>query len=145
MGEVVVSTDDTPPDDGTTAAYAAGVAAATASQAAGEAQEAVYAAEGAQMTAEGAAETAWDAQREVESLRGQVSAELDELRQQLNATTGLAVATAEVAAEPPVDETSPEDTGDGGPAVEATSEDETTAKAPRKERKFGSDRWFGDR
>lgn len=144
MGEIVVDVPDAEPAADEGVAFAAGVAAATAATAAEGAQEAEQTAETALRVSEGAAEAAYDARADVESLRGELAARLDELDARLSMTAAVAVETAEVVATSDVDDLAPEDQADEHDAGPAPASQES-AEQPKSKGRFGSDRWFGDR
>jgi len=150
VGEVVVEVPEADPAPAEGAAFAAGVATATAAVAAEGAAEAQDRSEMAQATAQTAAEVAYDARAELDSLRGELLARLDEIEGRTAATAALAVDTAEVVAATEVDDLSPEDTTPETTAEESESKGDTSADRPEGEthsdrKRYGSDRWFGDR
>jgi hypothetical protein len=135
---VVVVEGEGQEQDGSDAAFAAGVAAATSAQAAETAEEAGQVAEQAQETADvavevaaGATEAAWSAQDAVAELRGEVFAALDEIR------SGMAGRMDE-----PEEEVAPAPEAAPEPASEDTTEKSHGDEKPA-EKKYGARRWFG--
>jgi hypothetical protein len=131
---------DTPETD-TGAAFAAGVATATAEQAAADAAGAEFRAELAEERADAAAgaaaaaETeAWEARSAVDQLRAELFGAIDEIRESLSSR-----------------ETKPGgDPGDGGAAVPAPERKEESPAAQAepaddkpKRRSYGARTWFG--
>lgn len=129
---------DTPETD-TGAAFAAGVATATAEQAANDAAGAEFRAELAGEAAEQAAEraadaetVAWDARAAVDGLRADVMAALDDIRESMTGKGGNAGGDAGTAT---------------APAPERKEESPAEAAEPAddkpKRRSYGSRTWFG--
>lgn len=125
-------------DDGTGAAYAAGVATATAEQAAEDAAEAEQAAEDATSTADVAVSmaadaqgTAWDAQAAVSDLRAEMMGAFETLRDELlTARDSKGGDTSASVPEPERKESAPESAPAG--------EDDTAGDKPKRHL------WWGD-
>lgn len=140
MSEVVV-VPEAEPAGGEAVAFAAGVAAAEAAQAGEEAAEAAAAAEVATEVAEVAAaaadsahSTAWAARDDVDQLRAEVAAGMDEIRGML----------ADLATAPAESELTPERIErENGPGPE---EEESDGQEEEHESKtagrYGNPRWF---
>lgn len=143
MPEVVVVPDAEPEAEGTAAvAFAAGVAAAEAAQAGEEAGEAAAVAEvaaeeaaGAVVVAESAASTAWAARDDVDQLRAEVSAGMDEIRGML----------ADLATAPAESELTPERVErENGPGPDDDGEDDGQEEEHESKRagRYGHPGWF---
>jgi hypothetical protein len=142
VGELVVEVPDPAPAEG--AAFAAGVAAATAAVAAEDAEQAGAAAETALRVSEGAAEAAYDARAEVESLRGELLARLDDVESRASMAAAVAVEAVESVETAAVDDMAPEETVPADPEPDRSA-DQPKDDAGSAKKRFGSDRWFGDR
>lgn len=115
------------------AAFAAGVATATATGAADEAEEATETAEAAQATADLAANVAFDAQVEVGRLRDDMASGFAALHARFDEQTTVIELEEENPLTPP----------DVEPEKPAETEEEPEKEKPKKT--WGSDAWFGDR
>ena len=141
MPDVIVVPEEAPASDGGVA-FAAGVAAAEAAQAGEEAEEAAAVAEVAVSVSEDAARmasdatsTAWAARDDVEQLRAQVSAGMDEIRGML-ADLATAPAESELTPERVERESGPgADDGEDGDGQEEEHESE-------RPRHYGNPKWF---
>lgn len=120
------------------AAFAAGVATATATQAAADADEAADAAEGAQATAGVALDVAFDSRTAVDTLR-------DEMREGLAAVHARLDETTIIDVEEDVNPLTPEDVTEEPKPAKPPADDDGEPSAPKSKKKFGWDGWFGDR
>ena len=137
--EVIVVPDETPETGSDSVAFAAGVAAAEAAQAGEEAEEAAAAAEVATEVAEvavteaaAAQSTAWAARDDVEQLRAEVGAGLDEIRGMLADLATAPAAESELTPERVERENGP------GP----DDDDQEEEHEPKRAGRYGSARWF---
>lgn len=132
---------DTPETD-TGAAFAAGVATATAEQAAQDAATAEVRADiaqadaaAAQQSAAAAIDEAWDARAAVDSLRADFAAFADDIRESLTAGKGGAGGRDDSGTAAPAPERKEE-----SPAASAEPADD----GPKPRRAYGSRLWFGN-
>lgn len=131
---------ENPPETDTGAAFAAGVATATAEQASADAAGAEFRAEIAAGDAAAAAEraadaetAAWDARAAVDGLRSDMMAALDDIRESLSGKGGAG---------------GRDDTGTAAPAPERKEDTDTgptepVSDEPKPRRAYGSRAWFG--
>lgn len=146
MADQVIVVPEAEPEGGGEAAvaFAAGVATAEAAQATQEAEEAAAVAEvaveeaaGAVTVAGEASATAWAARDDVDQLRAEFSAGLDEIR-------GMMADLALGAAESPL--TPERIERENGPAAEEAQEEHDEHQEPEHESKrpgrYGSAKWF---
>lgn len=138
---VVAGSGDTGAD--TSTAFAAGAATVVAAQAAETADTAAAAAVAAADAAQSAQATAYATQDQVSELRAEMNAMADRFMASFGELVELV--TEEV---PAGDGVAPEvivNTGDGDVAGGDQGDGQAAKPKPKRERKFGSDAWFGDR
>lgn len=134
----------------TTAAFEAGVAAATAEQAAEQAETAEQAAETAAAVAAAATETAWSSKEEVEDLKAviaNIAAQHDDLK---NALQGLQQLRERLQGgseeQGTADAPAPAKKANAAPAKKANESDERPNDGqPKNTQSYGAKKWFGGR
>lgn len=143
MPDQVIVVPEAEPEGGEAVAFAAGVAAAEAAQAGEEAAEAAAVAEvaaeeaaGAVVVAESAASTAWAARDDVDQLRAEFGAGLDEIRGMI---ADLAIGGAAEEESPLTPERVEREEG---PAPEGEDDGQEPKTESKSAGRYGNPRWF---
>jgi hypothetical protein len=149
MGQPVIVTGAAAEPADASTAFVAGATAVVAGQAAETAAAAAETAADAEATADAARETAWDAREAVSELAARVTGIESAMLEAIGDLTDLISGDVDGQGAPAVDDGAPEKVT--VKAVEVTaekgegSEDKPAAPAPKKDRGFGSDWWFGSK